>query len=66
MTLKPDPDDPRRPLFPLHDTGSWSVPPIVVAGLALFAIALFVFSTGSSTQPKTTPLPATLPATTPQ
>jgi hypothetical protein len=58
MKLKPDPDDPRRPL-PLHydDRGSWSVVPIVVAALALFVTAFFVFNTGAATQLKTVPTP---------
>jgi hypothetical protein len=62
--LKPDPDDPRRPLFPLHDTGSWSVVPLVIAGLTLFVIAFFVFNTGTPTQLKTNPVPAAAPEAT--
>jgi hypothetical protein len=44
MPLKPDPDDPRRPLpLEYHDRGSWSIVPIVVAALAFFVAAFFVF-----------------------
>jgi hypothetical protein len=59
MKLKPDPDDPRRPL-PLNydDRGSWSVVPIVVAALGLFVTAFFVFNTGGATQLKTPTPPA--------
>jgi hypothetical protein len=60
LKLKPDPDDPRRPL-PLNydDRCTWSVVLIVVAALALFVTAFFVFKTGGATQLKTsTPLAA--------
>jgi hypothetical protein len=65
MALEPDPDDPRRPLPPgYYDTGRWSIVPIVVAALAFFVAAFFVFADltpddsttnteGTSIQPKT-------------
>jgi hypothetical protein len=56
MTLKPDPDDPRRPLpVKSGERGTGSIVPVVVAGLALFVAAYFVLTPGGTSAQLKTP-----------